>query len=189
MTQPEEKKPELVIVQASVGLEEIAAIKVAEVERELIISQETLLQDIRQEEAEIVKLERGLPEQVIADTKANYPEISEIEKSLKGPFKSFSIQISLSGDKVRINLEANGDLSLKGEKSKEILKEMAQRKAAVEKAEGKLVDVKKKLQQLPHLERSVKGAVARIRLESTQEGKKILAQIQKVTLPGLPAPK
>lgn len=193
MTEPiKPQQQELVSVEATVGLEEIAAIKVAEVERGLIVTQEQALADVRAIETEIAKLDKKVPDQVVADTKENYPEIVAIEEALKDNFpKSFSLSICLDRDRnsVSIQIQASGSISLKGEKSKALLGEIKELKGQVDKLEEKLVETKKKLQQLPCLERSAKAAVARVRLEKTAEGKKILSQIDKVTLPGLPAPK
>jgi len=192
MTEPTKPQHELVSVEATVGLEEIAAIKVAEVERGLIISQEQTIADIRGIEAKADKLARQLPEQVVADTKENYPEIVALEKALKDKFsKTFNLTIALDREAkgVTICLEASGVLPLKGEKTKEILAETKKLKKDLSGLEDKMIDIKKRLQQLPHLERSAKAAVARVRLEKTTEGKRILSQIDRVMLPGLPAPK
>lgn len=177
-------------VNVQVGLEEVAAIKVAEVERALLIQQEQLRFDIRKAEAEVPKLEQNLREAVEADTKANYPEFFEVEKALKGLCKSYSLQISLNNDgKVSVQIQAHGQIAWKGDESKALSKELKAKEEAITKMVDELANAKKKLTMLPHLERTAKAAVAKARLNQTKEGKELLAQIDKISLPALPGPK
>lgn len=177
-------------VNVQVGLEEVAAIKVAEVERALLIQQEQLRFDIKKAEAEVPKLEQNLVKAVENDTKASYPEFFEIEKALKGLCKSYSLQISLNNDgKVSVQIQAHGQIAWKGDESKALSKELKAKEEAITKMVDELANAKKKLTMLPHLERTAKAAVAKARLSQTKEGQELLAQIDKISLPALPGPK
>jgi hypothetical protein len=187
---PTKPSQTMVYVDAQVGLEEVAAIKVAEVERALLIEQEQLRVDIKKAESETPAMGCALQDAVLKDTKENYPEFFEIEKALKGLCKSFELSVVLGSDsKVQIQVNAHGSIAWKGDKSKALLKELEAHKAGLEKMIDRLANTKKKLGMLPHLERTAKAAVAKARLIKTEEGREILAQIDKISLPALPGPK
>jgi len=177
-------------VDVQVGLEEVAAIKVAEVERQLLIQQEQLRFDIRKAEAEVPKMEAKLREAVEADTKVAYPEFFEIEKALKGLCKSYEMRVTLNPDgKIGIQIAAHGQIAWKGDESKAINKDLKAKNEEIAKMVDELTNAKKKLTMLPHLERTAKAAVAKARLSQTKEGRELLAQVDKISLPALPGPK
>ena len=174
----------------TLGMEEVAAIKVAEVERACMVQQETLRGQLKDEQAKIAPLQKKLGEQALSDAKNDHPEIEKIESALKTLFgKNAKISLGVEGANVRIHVEGHVMVPCKSKDYKAIQKEIDDTGKAVAKIEDGLCDVKKKLSQLPHLERCAKAAVARGRLEQSIEGQKILESIDKLTLPGLPAPK
>lgn len=181
----------LVKVDTTIGLEEVAAIKVAQVERECLMRQEELRAGLKQAEAHVQKLESGLQSAVIEDTRDEHPEIAKLESAMKSFFGKDAIaKISVTNEgKVQIGLSGHCVLQLKGTKSKAIKKEIETTRKDIVEAENDLCTVKKNLGMLPHLERSAKAAVAKARLEQSSEGRNLLAQIDKISLPALPAPK
>lgn len=190
MQEPTTRDP-IITLKAEIGLEEVAAIKVAEVEHDLLVEKEQASLDLTTVEKEINEISPKVKDAVFADTLENYPEIKAIEKMLKGQFpKHFGLSIELIGDdRVRVGVEAGGELPLRGENARELLKKIRVKQVLVSKIEGILVDVRKKLGQLPYLERATRAAVAKARLEGSKEGREVLKRISAVCLPGLPAPK
>lgn len=188
---------ELVRMDAAINLEDVAAIKVSEVEVDLIGQADILRQDITKLESDAADLNVKLPEVVTEDTMKSYPELKKLEKALQDFFGSKNVNLSVArlsecGDaknKVKIQISASDSFAWRGKASKEMSAEIKKKqKEAVEK-QDQLVEVRKKLAQLPALERRTKAAVARHRLSQSRDGKALLTQIGKVDIPGLPMPK
>lgn len=181
----------LVKVDTSIGMEEVAAIKVAEVERACLIEQSVLRAELKDAETLVAKLNVDLIKAIPEDVRNEHGEIAEIDALLKKLFgKDAKICISHAGSgRATLGISCNTTIAFKGDKSKVIQKSAEAAQKDVVKAEDGLCEVKKKLGMLPHLERSAKAAVARARLNQSEAGKNLLAHMDEVTLPGLPAPK
>lgn len=191
MTEP--TSGELIPISAEVSLEDVAAIKVSEAEVGLIGETDILRSDVTKLNGEIDKLQEKLVPTMIKDTRKSYPELDKLEKALNGFFgsKSVKIDISFSGEKGKINVSVSGQTQVAwhGKESKGIQSDIEKGQKDVAKKQDQLVDARKKLCQLPALERSAKAAVARLRLSQSKAGQAILSTIGKVSIPGLPAPK
>lgn len=183
----------LIRIDTTVGMDEVAAIKVAEVEHNCLARQEELRAGLKKAEAHVQKLEAGLGTAIDSDTRDEHPEIAKIETLLKSFFgKEARLVISSNGPDNKVRVQVGVPvciLPLKGAKSKAIMKEVADTRKDISDAENNLCTVKKQLGMLPHLERSAKAAVAKARLMQSDAGRNLLAQMDKVALPGLPAPK
>lgn len=190
MTEP--TSSEIIPISADISLEDVAAIKVSEAEVGLIGETELLRADVKTRNEEIGKLQGKLLPAMIEDTKKNYPEIKKIEGALRQLFgsKNVTLQISFNGDnKIAVSIGGNDTFAWRGKESKEIKAEVEAKQKEVTKMEDRLVEARKKLCQLPALERSTKAAVARLRLSQSKAGQAVLSTISKVSIPGLPAPK
>ena len=191
MTEP--TTGDLIPISAEVSLEDVAAIKVSEAEVGLIGETDILRSDITKLSGEIGKLQEKLAPTMTKDTRKAYAEIDKIEKALNGFFgsKAVKIDISFSSEKGKLNVSvsAQTQVAWHGKESKGIQSDIEKGHKEQAKMQDKLVDARKKLCQLPALERSTKAAVARLRLSQSKAGQTILNTIGKVNLPGLPAPK
>lgn len=190
MTEP--TSSEIIPISADISLEDVAAIKVSEAEVGLIGETELLRADVKTLNGEIGKLQGKLIPTMIEDTKKSYPEVKKLEGALKQFFgsKNVHLNIQFSGDtKVSISFTAGDCVAWRGKESKEIKAEIEAKQKEVTKMEDRLVEARKKLCQLPALERSTKAAVARLRLSQSKAGQAVLNTIGKVSIPGLPAPK
>lgn len=188
----EEKSAELITVDAQLGLEEVAAIKVAEVEGALLQKEEQLRKELRESEGRHRDLNKKFLDTVEDDARLSYPEIDAAEKALKKIFKDHvNLKISLNprAGTFHVQMEAQGTLKWKNGKTKEIYAEIAKEEKGIQALEDELVGVKKKLSMLPHLERRTKAAVAKAKLSRSKEGQEILKQIEGIELPALPAAK
>lgn len=195
MTDSEPQK--LVNVQAQVGLEEVAAIKVAEVERQCLIDEAQFKFDLKEASAKAHELKTGLMKIAEEEFRKEHPEIGKIEELLKKVFKEkVSVQFQAVNEAhagkpmtLTVSVSAQGSVPFSGPKTKDRIKEIDAKEKDVTDLEEKLVETKKKQSQLPYLERAAKAAVAKARLSQTKEGQAVLAHMDNVTLPGLPAPK
>lgn len=178
----------IVSLEGMVGLDEMAAIKVSEIENKLLGRQETLRKALKISEEQKSKLHEQHAKQVIEDTRESYPEIGQIEKALESLFgksaKGISISTSEDG-KVKLALNVATTLQFKGKKSKAIAVQMKEADKEIKATEDGLMEVKRGISMLPVLERSAKAAVAKARLSQSKEGLKILDQIQDIHVPGL----
>jgi hypothetical protein len=181
----------LVKIDTTIGMDEVAAVKVARIEHACLTRQEELRAALKDSEAKVVKLEEGLLKAIPEDTRDEHLEIGKLEAALKSFFgKDACISIAMNGDKVSVSaLHCSRMVTLKGAKSKAITKELEQVKKDVVAAEDGLCTVKKQLTQMGSVERFAKAAVAEARLMQSDAGRAMLAHMEKVTLPGLPAPK
>lgn len=182
----------VVSFDATVGMEEVAAIKVAEIEGNLLVRGEQIRKDIRDAEAEVAKAEAKFQDYVVEDTKASYPELDKAEKALRAIFgKEVSVTISQPSPdgKIHVELHGKGNVAWKGDTSKDLKKQIDALQKKISTLENEAVEVKKGMTMLPHVERRAKAAVAKARLSQSKEGMAILGQLDSLTLPGLPAPK
>src|SRR3990172_5828607 len=118
------KEPSIVKIDAQVGLEEVAAIKVADFERTLIVRQDELRAALRTAEKELNELQESLPEEVEKETRAAYG-LDAAEAVLKKVFgKSVDVTVVLAKDRsiVKVSIAANAELSFKGDASKALVK-------------------------------------------------------------------
>ncbi len=191
---------ELIKMDAIVGIDEVAAIKVAEVEGDLIEAREVLKRDLSGLREKAGKVSEDFSKSLAKETRASYKEIGKLESVLKTFFAgakdnyggaievSFDGQISCS--KVTISLSGyRKSFPIKSKKLLDAQKEFKDLEKAIKDKETVLTDVKKRLSMLSHLERRVKAGVARAKLSSSKEGKKILDNMDKIKLPALPSPK
>ena len=193
MNEPENR--EFIPISAEVSLEDVAAIKVSEAEVELIGQTDVLRQDVKKLSEDIVKLQQKLTPAMIEDTRTNYPEIKKLEGALKQFFgsKNVGVTISFQPDhgkqgadrKVVITVHGTDTVACRGKESKGIQAEIDKKAKEKDKKEEQLVEARKKLCQLPALERSTKAAVARHRLGQSKGGQAILKEIGKVGIPGI----
>lgn len=182
------KGGDLVTVDANIAMEEIAAIKVARVEENLLSNQMKYRELLKDKEQEHLKLQEKFPKAIDADTREAYPEIVSLESSLKSLFgKTVHMAIQLHGDKVHVSFGGMGvDLVWKGSESKAIEKQMKALYKDIKDCEDKLCEIKKGLGMLPFIERRAKAAVAEQKLSKSKEGQDILKSLDKLMLPGLP---
>lgn len=181
-----------ITLDANVGMDEVAAIRVAQIERDLMNSEQALRTELATLRKQIEKDTADRQKAVVKDIKENNPELDAIEGALKKLFgKEFTIYIQSAGEGVQVNVEisARGTVTAKGSEVKELSKSIEAAQKKVTKAEDDLVKVKRGLGQLSHVERQAKAAVAQIKLEGTAHGKKVLERLSSITIPGLPAPK
>ncbi len=182
-------KTELISVDASVKMDEIAAIKVSKWEENLLTGQMQHRKLLQDKEAELAKLQEELPKLVDKDTRKSYPEIEDLESSLKSLFgKTVHMSIVLHGDKVNVSISGalSALLTWKGQDSKDHKKKIDAVQKEIKEIEDKLCEIKKGLGMLPYLERRAKAAVAEAKLSKSKEGAEILKSLDKLMLPGLP---
>jgi predicted phage tail protein len=180
----------MVKIDVSIGPEELSYVQVAKYERDCLGQQEALKVDLKAAEGSVAKLEASLLKAVPEDTRDEYPEVEKIETALKSFFKDSSVTISMHHDKVQISISGCSRLvTLKGVKSKAITKEIEQAKKSITLAEDGLCTVKQNLGKMAFIERQSKAAVTEMRLMQSEAGRNLLSRMEKISLPGLPAPK
>jgi hypothetical protein len=179
---------EFIPISAEVSLEDVAAIKVSEAEVGLIGETDVLRQDVKKLNDEITKLREKLTPAMVEDTRKHYPEVKKLEGALKQFFgsKNATVVITFNQEnKIHISVTGQDNFAWRGKESKEIKAEIEAKQKEVGKKEDQLVEARKKLCQLPALERSTKAAVARHRLSQSKGGQAILKEIGKVGVPGI----
>jgi hypothetical protein len=180
-------------LDASVGIDEVVAIKVSDAEEMLAVEQEKISADIRENDKKIHKTRETLAKVVNRETRKHYPELVKLEEMLKSVFKVKNSKLSIQlGDtvkgRIRVTLgHYSTDLRMKGRRSQKLRKSYIELDKKREKLEADLLNTRKKRSQLPRLERKVKAEVAKVKLGQTAQGRKILNSIGKVELKGLPA--
>lgn len=185
---------------AQLGMDEVAAIRVAQIESDLLIAENELRDKLTPLNQQVGKMVKQMEELIPKETRAQHPEIAAFEGAYKKLFgKDVAITIACHGEygdgKVSVSFTEDrynskeGSLKLNSAAVKELSKEIESKRKDIAKIEDDLVKTKKALQQLPSIERRAKAAVAQIKLEGTTEGKKILSRLSAITIPGLPAPK
>jgi len=176
-----------------VGIEEVAAIKVAEIEHTLLTKQEKLRAELKKLEEEHKKLAQSMGSVALASVKDEHPELEKLESILKSfvEEKHYKLHIEFCEERQTVSIEvrAEGYFVPKGPAFKALKKDMADLKEEIGNVENGLLEAKKGLGMLPFIERSAKAAVAKAKLERTTEGLEILKNLDKIGLPGLPAPK
>lgn len=179
-------------IKGEIGMEDVAAIKVAEVENTLMRRTEELRAQLSADEKALQTLEAEFSGVLLEDAFKEHPALKKLQEALKELFgKSFSATAVLNKekDKVLVQVAGDGTFPWKGKASKRHHAEMEETRARITKTETDIIDAKKKLGQLPSVERSAKAAIARMRLSGSKEGQEILKRLDTIALPGLSGPK
>lgn len=182
---------DLVKMDATIDMDSISAIRVAQLETQLLEKQDKLRAEIRTKEADRNSVNQKLQKAFVDDARDNNPDIAKLEEMGKSMFgKTFSISVTRSGDRVQVQCHGGTThLPWKGDKSKGLDKEHQEIGKEIGKIEGQIVEVKKGLGMMANVERRARAAVAVAKLSRTEEGKEILKSLDTINVPGLPAPK
>jgi len=165
----------------------------------LLEAKERSLKELTSQEDRLKDLNDGLKQQVEDDTRKAYPVIGQIEKLARElilkKHQKIHVDVGIHFDpcrktpKVNVFVQFSGLIPWKGKKSKKMMKDIKGTQKEIEGLEKQILEIKKRLEQLPHLERKVKAKVAKVKLDGSEEGRRILSQISRVSLPALPGGK
>lgn len=195
MTEPEVEK--IVSVGLDTDMKAAADVRIHDIEVDCLTRQEQYRAELKTAQAALEELRKNIMKIAEDEFRKDHPEIVKLEESLKKLFKEnvkvvFQAVNEAHAGKpmsVTISVSASGAINFSGQETKDTIKAIDTEEKKVEDLEEKLVEVKKQLSMMPAVERGVKAAIGRYTLSQSKTGKEILAHIEKVTIPGLPAPK
>lgn len=174
-------KHDVIAFDATIGLDEVAAIKVAETERELIAIQETLSKKSDELQKKYGEVSAKLGPEMIKDARRTHPKLKRLEALVSEIFgKDGRVQVQFNNaDQVLVSIGGQHFLKVSGKASGAIRKEMTELTASIGECNEQLVKAKKGLCMLPTVERDAKARIARYRLGKTTDGKALLAHLDK----------
>jgi hypothetical protein len=186
--------------------DDLVAIRVAEVERQLHEAKLAIIAERRELDKEYEAAQSDRPkvfeEVAIEAIGSHFDKAITALNAVRSGKELFTVSARIEQDEKTGRYAAYGcisgihgtqhDRELSVTQSKRLVAAMKRIEAAakaISSCEERMLDVKRKLNDIPALERQVKAAVARAVINDGGDGSSLLSVISRVTMPGLPAPK